>query len=643
MSDIKLQNLLRTIFNEDSSEEASSNSPPSFKAQSSSDSSSSSVSSSENHKQRPPIRKAPAQDFSLDIKEKSVMTRSQSKSEDSSDQSPKIARSFQYRTKTKPSEVLIFSTDQEIVTHIQTSRSNIQTSPSQKKAKPSAPPVLSEPRVLKVNQSKLSASTVWDLLNALHLKRCRSVSFTRCKNLSAATFNILSVKIKKLRHLELADVKLETIASQEALASLILKNKDFLKNINLSNTNLNHKILEALLQCPNLKSLDLSGCYFSIEDSEDFPQETEAEFAALCSAFQLKLFRSCLKLEHLNLSNFPAPFDHMILIDILAALKEAEFIPPLKSFVYDHVNGIDAAVFQNVLEYFPHLEMLSLNGTGNLTDLPYMPKNLPHLKHLGLSGHGNIPFNILESDSKHISKLESLDLSSFENYVSLRLSSFLLKKGHNLKNLNLDIKTFLYAHLIRMLKGIGPSQKEKQQYERLETVRKLLAIVLNGKITSDTHISHISLYDLLLEIKSELPANTKDSSKIEVAEKLWGVRLKLDALAKEKSFSKHNLLHLLKEIQKIIKDDALAPLNLQEHLTKIFNLEKSAHDILSKHLKSMTPVQLAPASTGLGGQLKSLIIPAKFMTPGRIKEILSHCPQLETLNGLPVNSSSQNV
>ena len=600
-------------------------------------SSSSSVSSSENHKQRPPIRKAPAQDFSLDLTAKSVAERSHSKSEESSDQSPKVTHAFKYSTRVRPEEVLTFEGNKDIMTHVESHRYIKQAKPLR-------------PLVLKVNQTTLSASTLWDLLNTLNLKKCKSVSLTKCKNLNKATFNLLSVQIKRLKHLDLSDVTLQTRSSQVALARLILKNKDNLENLNLSNCNLNHKVLEAILQCSQLRSLNLSGCYYRTPDLEDFAepseagvhnlaQETEANYAKTCSTFPLMLFISCLRLEHLNLSNFSTPFDHT---KIDAYLKSDELKIPLRTFIYDDIAWVDATILQNLLQYLPHLETLSLNRSGNFTDLPYYPNSLPHLKHLSLSGQSKIPFDIFESDRAHFSKLESLDLSSCENYVSLRLSSFLLKKGHNLKNLNLGIKTFPYAHLIRMLKGIGPSQKEKQQYERLETVRKLLAIVLNGKITSDTHISHISLYDLLLEIKSELPANTKDSSKIEVAEKLWGVRLKLDALAKEKNFYKHNLLRLLREIQKIIKDDALAPLNLQEHLTKIVNLEKSAHDILSKHLKSMTPVQLAPETRGLGGQLKSLTIPAKFMTPRRIIEILSHCPQLETLNGLPINSSSEN-
>src|SRR5690349_25147433 len=75
-----------------------------------------SLSSSETRKSRPSIRKAPAQDFSLDIASKSLLTRSQSKSDEDSDRSPQMRHVFKYNIKTKQEDVLSFQSSKEIAT-----------------------------------------------------------------------------------------------------------------------------------------------------------------------------------------------------------------------------------------------------------------------------------------------------------------------------------------------------------------------------------------------------------------------------------------------------------------------------------------------------------------------------------------------
>lgn len=605
---------------------------------------SSSVSSSEHHTSRPPIRKEPAQDFSLDLNAKSVAERSHSKSEESSDQSPKVTHAFKYSARVRPEKVLTFEANKDIMSHIQNHHFGKQTKPL-------------KPLILRLNQTTLSERTIWDLFNTLNLKKCKSVSLTKCENLSEVNFNLLSVQIKKLKHLDLSDVKLHTNSSQMALAGLILKNKDNLENLNLSHCNLNHKLLEAILQCSRLKSLDLSGCYYRTPDLEDrtpdfedfeepseagvhnLAQETEAEFTRVCSTFPLMLFTSCLRLEHLNLSNFSTPFDHT---KITEYLKSKELQIPLRTFIYDDIKWIDATILQNLLQYFPQLETLSLNRTGNLTDLPYYPNSLPHLKHLSLSGQRKIPFAIFESDRDHLSKLESLDLSSCETFISLKLSLLLVKKGHNLKKLNIGIKTFSYERVLTVLRGIVPSQAEQHQYERLQTTRKLLTAILDDAPIKNIHLSPEALLDLILELKSiakqKLPATHKT-----ILEKLGKIESHIKKLSKKTNLSNHDLLGLLKAIQKILSTSSEAPHDPKSHLESIFDLKGSFHDIISEYVKSMTPVQLAPETRGLGAQLKSLTIPAKFMTGPRVKEILSFCPQLESLNDCPVKNKQVTI
>lgn len=592
-----------------------------------------SLSSSETRKSRPSIRKAPAQDFSLDIASKSLLTRSQSKSDEDSDRSPQMRHVFKYNIKTKQEDVLSFQSSKEIATHLQTYRSTKSTK-------------FLGPLVLKVNQTNLSASTLWDLFNTLNLKRCKSVSLSKCENLNEATFNILSVQIKRLKHLDLSGVKFQTLSDQIGLAKLILKNKDSLENINLSGSNLNHKVLEAILQCSQLKSLDLSGCYYRVPDLENFAetgeagthnfaQETEAEYLKTQSQFPLTLFRSCLKLQHLNLSTFLAPFDHT---EVTNYLKSEGLQLPLRTFICDQIKWLDATTLQDLMQYCPRLETLSLNGTGNLTSLPYYASSLPHLKQLSLSGQNKIPLDLLESDDVHVTKLESLDLSSCETFVSLKLASLLVKKGHNLKNLNLDIKTFPYARLLTVLKGFEVSQTEQQQYERLQSIQQLLSAVLNDRPIDNIHLSPQILLDLILEIKY-IPALKKHEIHKTTLEKLEKVAKHIRRASAKKELSNHDLLNSLQTIQTIIKNSSENPQNLKDLIAEIFAQEEPFRSIVSKHLKSMTTIQLPHSIKGVGGQLKSLTIPVKFMTAERTKEILSLCPQLEFLNGCSVKNN----
>jgi hypothetical protein len=111
--------------------------------------------------------------------------------------------------------------------------------------------------------SEIRASQLQVMLNHIALRKCRALILDGCSNLNTESFNMITAESRKLKHLDLSNLNFNHRDVNQSIAALILAHRKTLVSLNFINSeNLDHSVLQAIMQCSELRFLNLTNVNF---------------------------------------------------------------------------------------------------------------------------------------------------------------------------------------------------------------------------------------------------------------------------------------------------------------------------------------------------------------------------------------------
>lgn len=164
------------------------------------------------------------------------------------------------------------------------------------------------PIELDLTGSEIRASQLQVMLNHIALKKCTSLVLNGCSHLNTESFGFLTAETRKLQNLDLSNLIFNHRDINRSIANLILAHRKTLQSLNFTNSeNLDHSVLQAIMQCSELQFLNISNVNFHYDQmiSRFFDSILDCSDQHLLHLLNQSL-KTCLKLvrrlESLNLS-----------------------------------------------------------------------------------------------------------------------------------------------------------------------------------------------------------------------------------------------------------------------------------------------------------------------------------------------------
>lgn len=183
------------------------------------------------------------------------------------------------------------------------------------------------PTELDLTGSQIRASQLQVILNHITLKKCRALILDGCSRLNAESFGFITTESRKVQHLDLANLSFNHRDINQSIANLILAHRKTLVSLNFINSeNLDHSVLQAIMQCSELQFLNLSNANFRYDRmvSHFFDSILACSDQHLLHLLN-KSLRSCLKLvrrlESLSLSK--DEWSHLLTLKNLGTASSA--------------------------------------------------------------------------------------------------------------------------------------------------------------------------------------------------------------------------------------------------------------------------------------------------------------------------------